>query len=203
MQIVSNFQLDGPDKLTGADDPRHALQENGGLADLWYMDDGDIMCHSVLVSSNLHEIDDANAKVGAAQNPQKTEVIYYVGDLVPEWKVYDVRKLATVSTVAAGSTTRGVAVGSRQFIADQLLAKADVFRAVHEGVQVCQDPQAEFIQAMTQDAVTADLLPKQPLVTRLQAPDDEDKATAKLHVQKAPQAADEAWQQTVDGHNGP
>ena len=170
------------------------------------MDDGDIMCHPVLVSSNLHEIDDANAKVGAAQNPQKTEVIYYVGDLgaaLPEWKVYDVRKLATVSTVAAGSTTLGVAVGPRQFIADQLLAKADVFRAVHEGVQVCQDPQAEFIQAMIQDAVTVDLLPKQPLVTRRQALDDEDKATAELHVQKAPQAADEAWQQTVDGHNGP
>ena len=28
---------------------RHALQENGGLADLWYMDDGDIVCHPILV----------------------------------------------------------------------------------------------------------------------------------------------------------
>ena len=32
----------------------------------------------------------------------------------------------------------------RQFIADQLLAKADVIRALHERVQLCQDPQTEF-----------------------------------------------------------
>ena len=37
---VSNVQLLGPEKLTGALDPRHALQKNEGLADLWYMDDG-------------------------------------------------------------------------------------------------------------------------------------------------------------------
>ena len=41
--------LVGPKKLTGAHDPRHVLQKNGGLADQWYMDDGDIMCHPILV----------------------------------------------------------------------------------------------------------------------------------------------------------
>ena len=68
---------------------------------------------------------------------------------------------------------------------------------------------------MIQDAVTAGMLAKQPLetplaavieaviTTNLEALDGEDKATAKLHVQKAAQAADEVWQQTVDGHNGP
>ena len=67
---------------------------------------------------------------------------------------------------------------------------------------------------MIQDAVMAGLPPKQPLVTRLaaiieaatttffEAFEDEDIATAKQHVQKAAQAADEAWQQTVEGHNG-
>ena len=45
VQESANFQLGGPEKLTGADDPQHALQKNGGLADLWYMDDDDIMCH--------------------------------------------------------------------------------------------------------------------------------------------------------------
>ena len=68
---------------------------------------------------------------------------------------------------------------------------------------------------MIQDAVMAGLLPEQPLVTRLaavgeaattanlEAHDDEDKATAKVYSRKAAQAADEAWQQTVQGHNGP
>ena len=34
-------------------------------------------------------------------------------------------------------------MGPRQFIADQLLAKADVIRAMHERVHLCQDPQTE------------------------------------------------------------
>ena len=56
----------------------------------------------------------------------------------------DVQKMATVSTATAGSTTLGVAVGPRQFIADQLLAKAGVIRAMDERVQRCQDPHMEF-----------------------------------------------------------
>ena len=82
LQRVSNFQLGGPERLTGSDDPRYALQEHGGLADLWNMDDGDIMCHPVLVPSYLHEFDDAKAKVGAERTPQKTEVVHSVDDPV-------------------------------------------------------------------------------------------------------------------------
>ena len=55
MQKISNFPLGGPEKLTGADDLRHALQRHEDLLDLWYMDDGDILCHPVLVPSFLHE----------------------------------------------------------------------------------------------------------------------------------------------------
>ena len=131
------FSAGGPEKLTGADDPRHALEKNGHLADLWYMDDGDILCRLVLVPSYLHEFDEANDKVGAERNPQQTEVICYVADLdaaPPGCKIDEVRLLASVSTEAAGSKILGVAAGPRQFIEDQLLAKADV----------CQDPQTEF-----------------------------------------------------------
>ena len=61
----------------------------------------------------------------------------------------------------------------------------------------------------------AGLLPKKPLETHLavvieratstylEALDGDDQAAAKLYVQQAAPAADEAWQQTVDGHNGP
>ena len=43
LQESSTFQLGGPEKLTGAHDPRHALQKNGGLADQWDVDGGDTM----------------------------------------------------------------------------------------------------------------------------------------------------------------
>ena len=45
----ANFQLGGLEKLTNAHDPRHALEKNGGLAHVWCVDDGDIMCHPILV----------------------------------------------------------------------------------------------------------------------------------------------------------
>ena len=135
MQESADFQLGGPEKRTGAHDPRHALWKNGGLADLWYMDDGDIMCHPILVPPFLQECDVANSKVGAEWNPQKTEVIH---------NVTDVQSMANVSAVTAGSITLGVAVGPRQYITDQLLGKPDVIRAMHERVQLCQDPQTEF-----------------------------------------------------------
>ena len=70
------------------------------------------------------------------------------------------------------------------------------------------------IEGMIRDAVWAGLLPEQILETRfsdvietatstyLSALDSDEQATAKLHVQKAPQAADEAWQQTIAGLQG-
>ena len=146
-QESTNFQLGGPDKRTGAHHPRRALHKNDGLADLWYIDDGDIFSHSILVPSFLQEFDVANAKVGAERNPWKTEeVIYYVNDLdsaPPEWRIHDVLSMAKVSTVTAGSITLGVAVRPRQSIADQRLGNADVIRAMRERVQHCQHPQTE------------------------------------------------------------
>ena len=78
VQESANFQPGGSDLPTGAHDPQHALQKNGGLADQWYMDDGDIMCHPILVLPFLWDFDVANARVGAERNPLKTEVIYNV-----------------------------------------------------------------------------------------------------------------------------
>ena len=62
LQESSNFQLRGPEKLlTGAHDPRHALQKSGGLADQWYMYDGDITCHPKLLLAFLQDFDVADA----------------------------------------------------------------------------------------------------------------------------------------------
>ena len=107
------FLLGWPTKLTGADDPPHAPQDNGGLTDQWYVDDGDILCHLILVPFCVQDFDDANDNIGAERNPQKTEIIYHVADLdaAPlQWKIDEVRQLASVSTVAAGSKTLRVAV---------------------------------------------------------------------------------------------
>ena len=56
----------------------------------------------------------------------------------------DVQNMAKVITVTEGCKTLGVPVGPRQHIADPLMAKADVIRAMHERVQPCQDTQTAF-----------------------------------------------------------
>ena len=59
MLLLQNFQLGGPEKVTGTDDPRHALQENGGPADFWYL---------ALVHSYLEALDTSNVSTGAERN---------------------------------------------------------------------------------------------------------------------------------------
>ena len=78
MQQIQDFQLGGSEKHIGVDDPRCALQENGGLADQWYSDDGDILCHRILALSYLSAFDTANVKIGAERKTQKIAVIYYL-----------------------------------------------------------------------------------------------------------------------------
>ena len=103
MQRIQNFQPRVPEKLIEGDDPRHAIQENGGLADQWYLDGGDILCHPILVLPYLQAFDTANDEIGAERNPQKPEVIHYVTDLEAapvEWQINDLGPLASVSSAA-------------------------------------------------------------------------------------------------------
>ena len=106
MHRIQNFQHGGPEKLIGADDRRHVRQETRGVADCWYLHDGDILCHPVLVLPYLQTCDATNAKIGAERNQQKTEVIYHVLDLdtAPlDWKISEVRFLASVDTAPPSS----------------------------------------------------------------------------------------------------
>ena len=141
MQRHQNQVPSSKNSSTGADDPRHALQENGHLADFWYFDHGDILWHPALVLPFLEAFDTARVKICAETNRPKTDVIYNVSDLdtTPcDWKISEVRALATVVTAVHGDMTFGVAAGPRRCIADQILLNVDVIRAMHERVQLCQ-----------------------------------------------------------------
>ena len=71
MHLLKNFRLGSPEKLTGANDPRHALQEHGGLADFWYLDDCDILCHPVLVLPFLQAFDTTDPETGCRKKSTK------------------------------------------------------------------------------------------------------------------------------------
>ena len=84
-------------------DPRHEVQADGGLADFWYLDDGDVLCDPCLVQPFFASFDSVNPSVGAERNLLKTEVIYFasqeeLGAHAEEWQLAAVRALATVST---------------------------------------------------------------------------------------------------------
>jgi hypothetical protein len=133
-------------------DPRREIQVGGGLADFWYLDDGDILCHPILVWPYLMAFDEANVKVGAVRNRLKTEVLYYstrvaLEQHAEEWQLERVRAAAKVSLASEGTNTLGVATGPAGFVAAQLESKALVVRAMHERVRLCQDPQSEFVLA--------------------------------------------------------
>ena len=54
---------------------------------------------------------------------------------------------AAVSLASKGADTLGVATGPARFVAEQLYRKTKVVKAMHERLQVCQDPQTESVLA--------------------------------------------------------
>ena len=280
------------------------LYKNMEAWGLWCIEDGDIHSHPILVPSYLHEIDDANDKVGAERHPQKTEIIYCVADLdaaPPEWTRYDCMHLSpqcslealrleslwcpvnslrlnswpkkmsfelcvsefgcartrrqnlrsfakalalAVTTTFSGCTaTRSCRkdaaeihdkVGQRSlerlflgFTERQFGARHTQRRPVWNRIQKRAGHCGLSTPASTHRSRTAHpgddtrcsygwpSCRNNPLETRLaavqlkqtppsylEALGGDDRATAKLYVQKAIQAVDEACQQTFDGHNG-
>ena len=149
---AQNFQSQDARAPLRSLDPRHEVQKGGGLADFWYLDDGDILCCPGLVVPFLQAFDVVNPSVGAARSCPKTEVIYYCSaqDLEANsmhWRLDEVRTLGSVSTAEGGSMTLGVATGPDAFVAEQLGQKAQVAQAMHERIQLCSAPQSEFVLA--------------------------------------------------------
>ena len=61
-------------------DPRHEIQGSGGIADFWYLDDGDVLIDARLVPVYLAAFDRFNPEAGSTRNRPKTEVVYYMSE---------------------------------------------------------------------------------------------------------------------------
>ena len=131
-------------------DPLHELQARGGIADFWYIDDGDVLIDPRLVQPYLEAFDAANQGPGAERNSLKTEVIYYASDSdmvehASDWHLDAVRELASVRTAEHPGLTLGVVTGPADDINAQLQQKANVVRAMQEKVAVAADVQTEHV----------------------------------------------------------
>ena len=88
----------------------------------------------------------------------------------------------------------------------------DIAAPAHLGALIAAKPR---IRGVIRDVLLAGLLPEQLLETRLSevietatstylsALDNDEQATARLSIQKTAQAADESWQHTSSGQQGP
>ena len=131
-------------------DPRHEIQAAGGIADFWYLDDGDIMCDPLLVRPFLEAFDRANTGPGAVRNLSKSDVVYYVDDETlaahaAAWDVEAIRSLARVSTADTPTPTLGVVTGASDAIEAQLAQKVNVVKGIQAKVAVCADTQTEHV----------------------------------------------------------
>ena len=131
-------------------DPRHEIQGSGGIADFWYLDDGDVLIDARLVPVYLAAFDRFNPEAGSTRNRPKTEVVYYMSEDVlreheAELRLAEVRDLATIRTAHDPGLTLGVAIGPRDAIEAQLRNKAEVLRAMQERVAIVQDVQTEHV----------------------------------------------------------
>jgi hypothetical protein len=131
-------------------DPRFEVQAWGGIADDWYLDDGDVLCDPRLVVPFLQCYDAADARVGGARNRAKTKVLYLTDTDTLEanavaWRLPEVRMLAAVGTIEDAEPTLGVVTGPLAAVEEQLQQKVRVVKAMQSRVAICQDVLTEHI----------------------------------------------------------
>ena len=115
-------------------------------------------CCSRSLGSVAWIILEKNERVGAERSLSKTDVIYYSTDedLAQQavgWRVEEVSTKASVSLASSNTNTLGVATSPAEFVNAQLKRKTRVVKAMHERVQLCQDPQTEFVLATESSGV--------------------------------------------------
>ena len=103
---------EGEEGDTITPNPGYEIQKNGGLADFWYLDDGELLCVPGLVADDLEAFGEANKKVGATMNIFKTQVIYYASPAEmlqneASWNLARVRQLAAVTDAPHPGLTLG------------------------------------------------------------------------------------------------
>ena len=131
-------------------DPAHEIQAFGGIADFWYLDDGDIICHPELVLAILQSHDNADAAAGGSRNLSKSEVLYFVDEATlaahtSDWHLAEVGALADVKCAENHGLTLGVATGDLDAIERQLERKTEVVKAIQERIATVNDVQTEHV----------------------------------------------------------
>ena len=148
--------------------PQDEIQEQGGVLDLWFMDDADIMCHPTLALDYMRAFDRYNQVIGGERNLDKSEAVYYTtwdayqaqGDFhngtFHKWHIDEMRRVATVYHASEIGTkekaklvTLGVACGSGKYRVKEFNERATTLTHMDKKLRVIEDTQIELTLART------------------------------------------------------
>ena len=132
--------------------PSHSLVGGGGLADWWYLDDGDLLLDPALVLPTLRCFDRAGRPRGSIRNKGKMEVILYASPAelqakAEEWHLQELADECQLKDPLDGVVTLGVVTGPEDKVIEQLREKANVARAMHTELEIIDDPATQHVLA--------------------------------------------------------
>ena len=130
--------------------PGNRIQMAGGVVDVWFLDDGTVVCDPLLVVPYLLAFDDASGEKKASRNLSKSNVIIYAPQEVIDanadaWRLSETRSLAKVCGPEGNLLTLGAALGGVASRVEHFRRKTTVAQAMHDKIRQCEHTQIEMI----------------------------------------------------------
>ena len=131
--------------------PIDPIHPDGGVVDVWLMDDQTIACDPILVNAVIDAVDTTcqDPKRGGVRNPTKTHVILYASpqDLQlnhSAWGINQIQQKATLNTPSDPLKTLGATLGGPQHRCDDFNKRFKVMQAMHHKLTTLNDPAVEL-----------------------------------------------------------
>ena len=130
--------------------PGNAVVQNGGVADLWYMDDGTIVLNPALGVSFLRILDSRIVEAGGKRNFSKSNAILYATeqqrrDHAMEWKLDELAALCSLHGPEDELLTLGAALGGPEAQANLFRKRTGVVTAMHRRLHEIDDAAVEQV----------------------------------------------------------
>ena len=130
--------------------PGNAICRRGGVADLWFMDDGTIVMHPNLGVAYLRLLDRRIEEAGGKRNIAKSNAILYASeqhrrDHEAEWNLAELRTLCSLHTPDDALPTLGASLGGPTAQVELFRRRTQVVTAMHRRLPEIGDAAVEHV----------------------------------------------------------
>jgi hypothetical protein len=132
--------------------PLDAVAAGGGIADVWYIDDGTVVCDPALGFQYLTQFDRSSRETGCSRHLGKSLAILYASDAEiatnrVQWCLDDLAHIATITKPDDDIICLGAPIGSLSWKLRYLAEKCKVVAAMHKKIETLDRAQDEFVLA--------------------------------------------------------